>query len=347
MRVAVGDGPQLADDPEERSAARAGFVAMLSGATADDPIVVSPVARAATLGFLSRSDRAGRGGFARLWDAYVAAATAAVGEDDWGLTVGVMTNMIGLVDLADPEDLVMSGALVDNYGHRAVAAVQSTIDDRLGTGARMPLATRTVLALTATESIAATLEGAGSDRAAADDLAHQCFVIGFRLVMSGIGSARLGDKRTTPQGVAEVWDAGIAAWRSQIAIIADNPWTAYPVDLQRLALLADLPVLAAIIGEATHVYRDRSARRERAEVAREIRRLVAISGLSQRQFASMVGTSASRISTYSTGAVTPAATMMLRIRRFSKLAHDRAADQRTAFDERIDPTPAPAKPDTD
>ena len=58
-------------------------------------------------------------------------------------------------------------------------------------------------------------------------------------------------------------------------------------------------------------------------MAREIRELVAMSGLSQREFASMAGTSASRLSTYVNGLVTPSATMMVRIRRVSELVQKR------------------------
>ncbi len=50
-------------------------------------------------------------------------------------------------------------------------------------------------------------------------------------------------------------------------------------------------------------------------VAAEIRQAVARSGLSRAEFASRIETSASRLSTYTTGKVTPAATLMVRIRR--------------------------------
>jgi ribosome-binding protein aMBF1 (putative translation factor) len=61
---------------------------------------------------------------------------------------------------------------------------------------------------------------------------------------------------------------------------------------------------------------------ERAAVAAEIREAVERSGLSRADFASRIGTSASRLSTYTSGKVTPSATLMLRIRH--------AADRRLA-----------------
>jgi transcriptional regulator with XRE-family HTH domain len=54
---------------------------------------------------------------------------------------------------------------------------------------------------------------------------------------------------------------------------------------------------------------------ERNAVSAEIDRLVRTSGLSRAEFASLVGTSASRLSTYVTGKVTPSAALVVRMRR--------------------------------
>ena len=53
-------------------------------------------------------------------------------------------------------------------------------------------------------------------------------------------------------------------------------------------------------------------------------RLSSGSGLSRAEFASRIGTSASRLSTYASGKVTPSATLMLRIRR---VAERRSCDE--------------------
>jgi DNA-binding transcriptional regulator YiaG len=52
-----------------------------------------------------------------------------------------------------------------------------------------------------------------------------------------------------------------------------------------------------------------------AEVATRLRTLVARSGLSQREFAARLGTSASRFSTYLNGKVTPGADLLVRAER--------------------------------
>jgi len=61
--------------------------------------------------------------------------------------------------------------------------------------------------------------------------------------------------------------------------------------------------------------RQEVAAAERAAVAREVAELVENSGLSRAEFATRVGTSTSRLSTYITGKVTPSAALMLRMRR--------------------------------
>ena len=53
---------------------------------------------------------------------------------------------------------------------------------------------------------------------------------------------------------------------------------------------------------------------ERQAVAVEVVRLIDESGLSRAEFASRIGTSASRLSTYATGRVTPSAALLVRMR---------------------------------
>lgn len=54
---------------------------------------------------------------------------------------------------------------------------------------------------------------------------------------------------------------------------------------------------------------------DRSEVAARVRAAVERSGLTDGQFASLVGTSASRLSTYLSAKVTPSAAMLVRIER--------------------------------
>lgn len=54
------------------------------------------------------------------------------------------------------------------------------------------------------------------------------------------------------------------------------------------------------------------------QVARRVRKAIDISGVSLREFAKTLGTSASRLSTYATGKVMPSAAMFLRIEELSR-----------------------------
>jgi DNA-binding transcriptional regulator YiaG len=59
--------------------------------------------------------------------------------------------------------------------------------------------------------------------------------------------------------------------------------------------------------------REEAEAAERESVAAEVDRLVRTSGLSRAEFASRIGTSASRLSTYVTGKVTPSAALLVRM----------------------------------
>lgn len=54
---------------------------------------------------------------------------------------------------------------------------------------------------------------------------------------------------------------------------------------------------------------------ERAAVAREVAELIARSGLTLSEFATRIGTSRSRLSTYRSGSVIPSAALLLRMQR--------------------------------
>ena len=317
--------------PEDPGDSRhATWLATLRTAIERDPDPKSRVAHAATLELLDRSDRADRGGYAEAWNPFVRKAAALVGAEGWAITVGAMASMIGLVHFGEPADYVMASRLTKRYGHRRIAAVQTTVDDMLGTGPSLPLATRMVMVLSLTDEIAELLEDDGMEKEEATEVAERCYQTGFWLVLTDVDPSKPGPLLTTPEEVIRTWDfGGLRAWRGQVAIVASNPWAPYGNELKELAIAAERPAPVHAIDEAVKVYRSRFERRERELVAREIRQLVAMSGLSQREFAAMAGTSASRLSTYVNGLVTPSATMMVRIRRVSDLMQKRRANGRS------------------
>lgn len=92
------------------------------------------------------------------------------------------------------------------------------------------------------------------------------------------------------------------------------------------ALRVSRPYGVAALMESviTHA-REAAAADERAKVAREVRSLVGSSGLTAAEFARRCGTSASRLSTYSSGRVIPSATLMVRMRRVATAAEGRSS----------------------
>jgi DNA-binding transcriptional regulator YiaG len=109
----------------------------------------------------------------------------------------------------------------------------------------------------------------------------------------------------------------LADWHRIVTEIRADPWgrTARQVEevLSHSRPYGVAEAMESVLARA----RDRAEAAERAEMAAEVRQAIARSGLSRAEFASRIGTSASRLSTYASGKVTPSATLMLRIRRLA------------------------------
>lgn len=93
-----------------------------------------------------------------------------------------------------------------------------------------------------------------------------------------------------------------------------DPWG--PVSRQVEECLAyEAPYgVAPLLERAIARARSQATARERTSVAAEVAALVAASGLSMADLAGRVGTSRSRLSTYRSGAVTPSAAFLVRLR---------------------------------
>jgi DNA-binding transcriptional regulator YiaG len=106
----------------------------------------------------------------------------------------------------------------------------------------------------------------------------------------------------------------IEEWRRLTIEINRRPWgrTARQVEevLSHSRPYGVAELMESVIARA----RTRAEADERRTVAAEVRQAIADSGLARSEFAARIGTSTSRLSTYATGKVVPAATLMLRIR---------------------------------
>lgn len=131
----------------------------------------------------------------------------------------------------------------------------------------------------------------------------------------------------SPSDAVETWPfEGVVAaiergtlpdWRRLAAAIYADPWGDVAAQVLEAIRLSDTYGVNVLMDMIVSDARSRAEQAERAEVADEIKSLVKQSGLTRREFAKRVGTSTSRLSTYITGAVTPSASLVVRMRRIS------------------------------
>jgi DNA-binding transcriptional regulator YiaG len=107
---------------------------------------------------------------------------------------------------------------------------------------------------------------------------------------------------------------GLTDWRRLAAAIVEEPWGPIARQVEDVLTYSRPYGVAVAFERAIEQSRDVAEAAERNAVAAEVRSLIDISGLSQAEFASRIGTSASRLSTYVHGKVTPSAALLLRMR---------------------------------
>jgi hypothetical protein len=263
-----------------------------------------------------RADRAAAGDHADIWKRY-AAFTASRAWTSLPIDrQAVYANLVGLALLGDAEDLLTLASLIEVLGPEQLARIQGDADAAIGLNGDFPLATRAVRALCDQHGMAERLRDAGTDADLAADVATRNHRHIAWMLLAGVERVETATVVETTEQLTELVDDGnLSDWRTGLSAISASPWGPAGADLVVLARRAGRDVVASIIEEYRFIYRAREDRRERETVAREIRRLVALSGMTQRDFAAYVGTSASRLSTYVAGKVTPSAAMLLRIRR--------------------------------
>jgi DNA-binding transcriptional regulator YiaG len=108
---------------------------------------------------------------------------------------------------------------------------------------------------------------------------------------------------------------GLADWRRLAAEIRREPWGRTARQVEEVLSHTRPYGVAEAMEEVVAQARARAEQAERAEVATEVREAIARSGLTSTEFATRIGTSRSRLSTYATGRVVPSAALMVRIRR--------------------------------
>jgi DNA-binding transcriptional regulator YiaG len=102
-------------------------------------------------------------------------------------------------------------------------------------------------------------------------------------------------------------------WRRLAAAIRNQPWGGVARNVEEVLGYSRPYGVATAMERVIERARGDAETAERAAVAGEVKRLIEASGLSRREFASRIGTSISRLSTYATGKVVPSAALLIRM----------------------------------
>lgn len=240
-------------------------------------------------------------------DAPTATAACAAGANLVGLAVwGAAVDHAALADLADL------------LGHDELARLQHRVGQRIEPDATLPITTDVVRHL-----LGGPLTGADLRAAHA-------------LLLQGVDEASPAPGVETVEEFLDIAENGsITEWRHLMRLVRESAWSPHAVRLAELAAEAGHAHAASVIAALIDLSREQQHQAERDTVAREIGRLVALSGVPQAEFAEWMGTTPDHLSTYASGTVTPSAAVMLRISRTSLALQRRAAFDATVGGPRL------------
>lgn len=108
---------------------------------------------------------------------------------------------------------------------------------------------------------------------------------------------------------------GLSHWQRLARAICAQPWGPVARGVEEVLTYSRPYGVAFAMERVISLARAEAEAEERRTVALEVDRLVRESGLSRSEFASQIGTSPSRLSTYASGKVTPSAALMVRMRQ--------------------------------
>lgn len=254
---------------------------------------------------LARADRVDEQ-FAHEWNRMLGLLDRHRTNPKAAVSCGVLANLVGLAAFGDDADIAALDELTDRLGGDRVAAVQHRTARFVESDQTFPLTTAAVRRLVCADRI---------DHAVA-------------LLHKGIDPDEFLPVITTCAQLLGAIDSGsVREWRHHLSMIVASPWSPYARHLIDLAGSIDRPQVAAVVERFTETCREDFKEHEREQVAEEVRRLIAASGITQRDFAKWVGTSPSRLSSYVSGTVTPSASLMLRMARTSRLLQERDVPQ--------------------
>lgn len=232
----------------------------------------------------------------------------------------VLAQALALVHFDADTDVRDLARLREEIGSSAVAALQDELLAPIDTEPGRPLTTRLVRVLGERAwGLAARTPGQLTCEVPA--LAELCGEAALRLMMVDDGDDTPATPLHSERALVKVFDKGdLELWRRLVTAALADPWAGRTDELLTLLDPERRPGEHAAMSALADLSRRMAEEDERRAVADHIRTTIAGTGLTQRQFATLVGTSPSRLSTYVTGSVTPSAAMLLRINRMAKRA---------------------------
>lgn len=240
------------------------------------------------------------------------------GSDGRSLALcAVLANFVALVVFDDPDDLAVAAGLGEQLGADRVGRLQHRVARSLETRADLPWTTIVARRLLAPMLAQRTADDAGQH----DGVVAGCIDLGRELLFQpidpqpiGVGLGEVVPVDSADELVALLEQGSLVEWRQHLQRLATSPWGPYAESISDLADAAGRPAIHTVLAWC----RAWGHEREREQIARHVQHLVALSGVSQRQFAARIGTSPSRLSSYIRGSVTPSAALFLRIQRASR-----------------------------
>ena len=113
---------------------------------------------------------------------------------------------------------------------------------------------------------------------------------------------------------------GLSDWQQLARAVSARPWGAVARRIEEVLRYSRPYGVSELMERVIDRARIEAERAERDAVAHEVHGLIERSGLSRVDFASRIGTSPSRLSTYATGKVTPSAALIVRMRAEAEAA---------------------------
>lgn len=277
---------------------------------------------------LARADRVAGSGhsiFATSWDRMLRLLDDQQEAHHATPTLAASANLVGLAVFGDPLDHLALADLAELLGHERLARLQHRHGQQLEADSSLPITTQAVRRMLG-EGLRERLLADPLTAERADVIDDACLRAAHALLLQGIDHGCPSPEVESVDEFVDIAEHGtVTEWRHLMGLAAESAWSPYAVRVAELAQAAGHQHAASVVAALIDLCREQQQEAERDTVAREIGRLVALSGVPESEFATWMGTTASHLSTYASGTATPSAAIMLRISRTSLALQRRAA----------------------